>query len=572
MNSSILRLLDANANRAREALRVMEDYARFVLADQEMCRRLKELRHELAGALGPVTGDAILHRDTPGDVGTGNKTESELAREDLAHVVTAAGKRLGEALRCLEEFAKIDHPGLVVQPPGDVARRIEAIRYRFYDIEQVLARTLRPGERFANVRLYVLITEKLCQRPWLPTAEEAIAGGADCLQLREKELDGGELLARARTFVQLCRQHGVISIINDRADIALLSGADGVHVGQGDLPAAEVRKLVGRQMILGVSTQRIEQARQAVLDGADYIGVGPMFPSTTKARDFVAGPEYARQIAAEIHLPAIAIGGITEANVDELVAAGVRAVAVTAAVISCPDPRGATERLKKKLMEHPRPVGQASLSVSTEHLCPSRWDRHSCLSSGGVPAPLVGQTSPSVSGGTDIPVCHPEVVEQTFLSVSPAAPGSTDKDLKVTHRKLPHWTLQGATYFLTFRTACFSLDQDDRAIVLQHIRFGHQRFYSLIAAVVMPDHVHVLLQPNPGVDLPRIMKGIKGVSAHLLNQRKRRHGQVWQDESFDRIIRDQAELDEKLQYMLNNPAKRGLVEDPWQWDGWFYVQ
>ncbi|HEX4794020.1 MAG TPA: thiamine phosphate synthase [Humisphaera sp.] len=353
MNHSILRLLDANANRAREALRVLEDYARFMLDDNALSAALKGVRHGLANALAPMLAEAIVHRDTPGDVGTSNKTGAELARADLPHVITAAGKRLGEALRSIEEFLKIDSPG--------AAAAVEALRYQFYDIEQKIARTLGRGGPMRDVRLYVLITQSLCRRPWLEVAEQAILGGADCLQLREKDLDGAELLARARDFVSLCRKHGVISIINDRADIAILAGADGVHVGQDDLPGIEVRKLVGSAMIVGVSTHRIEQARQAVLDGADYIGVGPFFRSSTKPRDFVAGPDYARQVANEIKIPAIAIAGITPANVDEVLATGLRAVAVSSAVIAADDVRAAAQTIKQKLVGNlPTAAGSSS--------------------------------------------------------------------------------------------------------------------------------------------------------------------------------------------------------------------
>lgn len=341
-NGPALRMLDVNANRAREALRVIEDYARFALNHDELCAQLKQLRHDLAGALGPLLADAILHRDTVGDVGTDNKTASEVVRANLAVVVVAAGKRLGEALRVIEEVLKIEHP--------DSAGKVESIRYRFYTIEQTVARTLRPASRMADVRLYVLITESLCKRPWLEAAEAAIAGGADCLQLREKEIEGREFLSRARKLVELCRSRGVLCVINDRPDIAVLAGADGVHLGQDDLPAAEVRRVVGAQMLVGVSTQRIEQARQAVLDGADYIGVGPMFRSTTKSRDILPGPAYARQVVESITIPAVAIAGITEQNVDEVLATGIRAIAVTAAVVACEDPQSAARRLKEKIV------------------------------------------------------------------------------------------------------------------------------------------------------------------------------------------------------------------------------
>jgi len=352
INGAVLRLLDANANRAREALRVLEDYARFILDDRKLSASLKGIRHEMADVLRALLAEAIAHRDTPGDVGTTNKTEGELQRADIADVVTAAGKRLGEALRAIEEYLKT--------VSASDAARIEQLRYRFYDVEQRIARTLCPAKRFANVRLYVLITERCCRRPWLEAAELALLGGADCLQLREKEVDGRELLHRARQLVELCCRHERLCIINDRADIALLSGADGVHVGQEDLPATEVRKLVGRGKIVGVSTHNIEQARRAQSDGADYIGVGPTYRSATKPRDFVAGLEYARQAASEISIPAVAIAGINAANVDEVIATGVQAVAVTAAVLDTEDPRAAAERLKANLSAlSPSPPGPA---------------------------------------------------------------------------------------------------------------------------------------------------------------------------------------------------------------------
>lgn len=145
-----------------------------------------------------------------------------------------------------------------------------------------------------------------------------------------------------------------------------------------------------------------------------------------------------------------------------------------------------------------------------------------------------------------------------------------EPELRTTRRHLPHWQLTGATYFITFRLLKGELDPARRKVVLDHVKSGHPRFYTLLAAVVMPDHSHILLRPAPGYDLSRITKGIKGVSARLLNELSHTRGPVWQDESFDRIIRDQAELDEKLGYMLNNPVKRGLVQDPWDYDGWYY--
>ena len=333
---NVMRLLDASLNRAREAFRVLEDYARFVADDTELSRELKDCRHALASATGAVQAEAIQFRNTVGDVGIGIKTEAERGREDLTHVVIANGKRLGEALRSIEEYLKIVDPS--------AAARVEAIRYQVYSIEKRIDQRLRPT--FEGVRLYVLITESVCRRPWLEAAEMAIEGGADCLQLREKDLDGGELLRRARALVALSRKRRKICIINDRVDVAMLSGADGVHLGQEDLPVHEARRILGANKIVGVSTHNLEQANLAVADGADYLGVGPFFKSATKPRDFVAGPEYARAAVESIHIPLVAIAGIGLGNVSEVLATGVKAIAVTAAVIGQDDPAKAARELK----------------------------------------------------------------------------------------------------------------------------------------------------------------------------------------------------------------------------------
>jgi thiamine-phosphate pyrophosphorylase len=202
--------------------------------------------------------------------------------------------------------------------------------------------------RFAGVKLYVLISESACKIPWLEAAEAAIDGGADCLQLREKALGERELLERARQLSELCHRRGALCIINDRPDIAVLAGADGVHLGQDDLPAPLARRIVGNRAIIGISTHNLDQARAAVLDGADYIGIGPIYKSPTKPRDFVAGLEYAAAVAP-LAIPKVAIAGIGLENVDEVLAAGIGAIAVTAAVLGCQDVRQAARRLKEKL-------------------------------------------------------------------------------------------------------------------------------------------------------------------------------------------------------------------------------
>lgn len=348
------RIIDAGANRAREALRVMEDLARFVLDDQPLSAELKSIRHGLTQALAalePLGLDRpalLAARDTPGDVGTATKTPAESRREDLSGVAAAAGSRLTEALRSIEECAK-------ALPAEDAARAVEALRYRAYDADRRLGLALAPGARAPQWRLCVLITESLCRHhPWERVARLAVDAGADCLQLREKSMDAGELLARARRLADIARAgpRRAHVIVNDRPDVALLAGADGVHVGQSDLPADAVRRLAGPRLLVGVSTATIDQARAAARAGADYCGCGPMFHTTTTHKPVLSGPGYLRQYLADpvtTRVPHLAISGITPQNARALAELGCRGVAVSSAVCASPDPAGVCAEIVRVL-------------------------------------------------------------------------------------------------------------------------------------------------------------------------------------------------------------------------------
>lgn len=353
--ADVRRLLDANANRAREAMRVMEDVARFTLDDAALAAGLKQLRHDLAAALEPL-GNLSAWRDTPGDVGTVLTTAAEGHRRGPADIATAAGKRLSEALRCLEEFAKPAAPA--------AGQWLEGLRYRGYDLEaRLVARLALPDPR--SWRVCVLLSEDLCAGgDWLDVARQCLDAGADCLQLREKQLDDGALLERAVELVGLAREHrpgrkktssteGRPSrpavIVNDRVDVAMLAGADGVHLGQGDLPIAAVRKLAGRSLLVGVSTHHLDEAAAAVSGGADYCGVGAMFNTPTKRRQ-ASGIAYLRRYLRDLgHTPHLAIGGITPDNIGELVEAGARAVAVSGCVCRAADPGHVVRQLRASL-------------------------------------------------------------------------------------------------------------------------------------------------------------------------------------------------------------------------------
>ena len=175
--------------------------------------------------------------------------------------------------------------------------------------------------------------------------EAALQNGATCIQLREKELDDADFLAEAQEMAALCRRYHVPFIINDKVDIAIACHADGVHVGQEDMAASDVRKRVGDQMMIGVSAHTVEEALEAVRNGADYLGLGAVFSTSTKTDAGAMSFDTLKAICDAVEIPTVAIGGISPANIMQLAGSGVDGVAVVSAIFGAPDPGQATAQL-----------------------------------------------------------------------------------------------------------------------------------------------------------------------------------------------------------------------------------
>jgi thiamine-phosphate pyrophosphorylase len=345
MERAAYRIIDANFNRAREALRVMEEYCRFALNSGTLSERAKGLRHELCAAVGRLdSGKLVAGRDTVGDVGVGQKVKGQLARASVKDCFTAAAKRLTEALRALAEMAQIDDKA--------VADAVERLRYEAYTLEKDILLFSEPVEKFNRVRLYVIITSNLPAEV-LALASRCAGGGADCIQLRAKDIPDDRLFALAVEFVEICREMGALSIINDRADIAAAAGADGVHLGQNDLPVEQVRRLQLAPLIIGKSTHSLKELEAACPALPSYVSLGPAFATPTKPGIEVAGVEYVRQgleKLAETGISHVAIGGITPDNVEQVIKAGAQRVAVCSVVTKAADPAEACRRLKEKIV------------------------------------------------------------------------------------------------------------------------------------------------------------------------------------------------------------------------------
>jgi len=341
---AVLRIMDAAANRTREGLRVVEDFLRFQANDPHLSEQLKQWRHDLQAVMRAAPAHELLAaRDTTADVGTSITTPAEQRRGNLREVLAANLKRVQEGCRTLEEYAKTSD--------AQLAAELEQLRYRFYTLEKAIAGTLHNRGRLEGRLLYLLVTEKLCHHGVGPAVRDALAGGVGIVQLREKEMDDRRLVEWGRRMREWTRAAGALLIMNDRPDIAVLIDADGVHVGQEELTVSDVRRIIGTERLVGVSTHDIRQARQAVLDGADYIGVGPVFPSQTKPFDDYAGLDFVREVAAEITLPWYPIGGINAENIAQLIEAGATRAAVTGAICSVEDARTAAQEMQRQLAE-----------------------------------------------------------------------------------------------------------------------------------------------------------------------------------------------------------------------------
>ena len=343
----LYRILDANFNRAREALRVTEDCGRFVLNDPAVTAMAKNLRSDLREllALMPVQ-ELVVSRDAPGDIGTELSSPTELRRNDIPDVVTAACKRLTEALRTLEEYSKFVSP--------EHTHRFERMRYDSYTLEQRLLGRLWGGRRFADVGLYLLVSSKIITSKRCSvrdTVRAAIAGGAGAIQLREKgDTSDAVFLAIAAELRELTDETGKILIVNDRPDIAAIVGADGVHLGQRDLPLADARRLLRPGAIVGRSAHNIAQARTAIQEGADYVALGPVFESDTKDAGPEVGVDLLKQAVEDpvvSAVPLVAIGGINVDNASQIIEAGVTCLAVCGAICASDAPKTAAAQIKK---------------------------------------------------------------------------------------------------------------------------------------------------------------------------------------------------------------------------------
>lgn len=348
-NSPVIRIIDANLNRLAEGLRVLEEAARMVLDDAELTGRLKALRHDLIRGDLPFNLELLQSRDSAQDVGADLEVAGEAMEKDLALIVLANSRRAQESLRVLEELAKL--PEFVSKMDSN---KFKQARFELYTLEQSLVFRLTRQEKLKRISgLYAVIDAQILgDRDLLDAATQIIQAGVKIIQLRAKIMPKNRLLPIARDLQALCRMQDVLFIVNDHLDIALAIEADGLHIGQEDLPVETARRLLPLNAVLGVSAATPEEVRAAEKAGADYIGVGAIFPTATKNDIKAVGLERLRLIRPLTRLPLVAIGGINKENAKSVMEAGADSVCLISAILGANDITLAAREVMEVILEN----------------------------------------------------------------------------------------------------------------------------------------------------------------------------------------------------------------------------
>lgn len=329
MDKKVFRIIDSNRNRCAEGLRVLEDIARMILNNATLSSKLKEIRHGIIENLSAINISLISQRDTDRDVGS--VLEPITQYNELSSIIQANAKRVEEGLRVIEEITKLPDFSQVLG-----SNVFKQYRFDVYKLEQDLISEIQRINKTNLIKgVYAILdTGILKSKDIINTAQQIINGGASIIQLRDKSTATRELIAIAADLQHLCHHNNVLFIINDFLDIALASNADGLHLGQSDIPINIARKELPIDRIIGCSVQTMEQARKAVEEGADYIAAGSIFPTNTKEDIIVIGLDLLKQLKSEFDIPLVAIGGIKLDNAEQVINSGADALAVITAILN----------------------------------------------------------------------------------------------------------------------------------------------------------------------------------------------------------------------------------------------
>tara|TARA_Y100001968_G_scaffold332132_1_gene389195 strand:+ start:1100 stop:2146 length:1047 start_codon:yes stop_codon:yes gene_type:complete len=338
IDQRVARLIDANLDRTREGLRVIEDWCRFGLDRRDLVIKIKNWRHVLAAHHHDIYKNA---RAASSDQGALLNHPEQENRDTTQSVITANCSRAQEGLRVLEEFSRKTDP--------ELAKSASIIRYALYELEQTILKV-----KYKKNRVEKLKSCKIClitspESELLKTVHDAVKSGVKIIQFRGKDGTDQENFMQSKELASICTKNDCLFIINDRIDLALAVEADGVHLGQNDIPTNIARKLLGPEKLIGRSTHSLMQLHSAEEEGCDYIGIGPVYKTKTKPEANPIDFQDLLEVTRSSSLPYFAIGGINNANLHEITSIGINRIAVSSAIMKSKNPSLTTKEIIKKL-------------------------------------------------------------------------------------------------------------------------------------------------------------------------------------------------------------------------------
>ena len=334
----IYQIIDANLDRAREGLRVLEDWARFGLGENNCVAKIKNFRQILGKNHLEVYKQSRNHIE---DQCKGLTHQEQINRGAPNQIISSNSGRVQEALRVIEEFSRLHNHKL--------SKIASEIRYEIYTLEidlLNLSKLKKKKEILKKNDLYFITDQK---ENLLEIIEEILIAGVKIIQHRFKTGTDKDHLQEAIQIKHLCEKHNSLFIINDRVDIALASNADGIHLGQDDLELKTARKLLGYSKIIGISANNEIDISNAIKEGCDYIGIGPVFETSTKKNKKPIGIKKIKTLTKDLDVPWFAIGGVTTNNISYLKKNGFKKVALVSQLMNSADPKGEAIIILKEL-------------------------------------------------------------------------------------------------------------------------------------------------------------------------------------------------------------------------------